>query len=400
MNKKIAPGFNYLNITQFLDALNENLFKYIVIYFLIFFQGIEKTPLIMSLTGSIFILPFILFSSLGGIFADRWSKTSIIRFTRCIQLIILIAAILTIYFQAFIMAYFMLFLMSSLSAIFGPSKYGIIPELVTEQGMVKANSYIAAFTFFGIILGTSLASFLHIFLDNHFYQMVAVCLIFTVIGIFCSLLIPSLPALNRKKHFPYFIYQEIVDSLREMKSIPFMLLAVFAYSYFLFFGAFVQMNIVPFSIETLHLTPIAGGYLFVFSAIGIGIGAILASKTSGKLTILPKSCLGISLSCFLFPFFPHPYWINILWLILLGIFGGLFLVPSQVYILSKSPEKNRGRNFGTANFFSFVFALIAAGYLFLLTSLFRLSASQNFTATAFVNFLVTAFLYYFLRKYP
>jgi acyl-[acyl-carrier-protein]-phospholipid O-acyltransferase/long-chain-fatty-acid--[acyl-carrier-protein] ligase len=92
----MGQNFNFLNVVQFLDALNENLFKYIVVYFLIYYQGEESTSHVMAITGAVFILPFILFSSLGGIIADRWSKARIIRTTRIIQIAFMLAALIFI----------------------------------------------------------------------------------------------------------------------------------------------------------------------------------------------------------------------------------------------------------------------------------------------------------------
>lgn len=391
-------SFGFLNATQFFDELNENLFKYIVVYFLIFYQGEKNTSLIMSITGAIFLLPFILFSSLGGIFADRWSKTIVIRTTRFFHLGIMILALISMWFEAIVLTYVILFVMASVSAIFGSSKYGIIPEVVPQDKILRANGFIAAFTFFGRILGTSFASLLDTLIQQVFYLMMIACLCVSLTGMILSFFIAYIPPAHGDKKWPFFLYREIYDSLKEMRHTPYLLTATFAYSYFLFIGAFVQMNIIPYSVATLHMKPIVGGYLFIFSSIGIGIGALMAAKMSGNLTILPKAGLGMTVGCFLFTLFPHPFWLNIVWLIALGIFGGLFLVPSQAFILSKSELQNRGRNFGTANFLSFVFALLAAGYLYLINTLFKFTPAESFAIMGFVNFAVIILIYFLTRK--
>lgn len=386
-------SFSFLNVTQFLDALNENLFKLIVVFFLIYYQGEENTSKITAITGAIFILPFILFSNVGGIFADCLSKTSMIRITRIIQLAILCFAWISVVIVFPNLVYLCLFLFATLSAIFSPSKYGIIPELVDKKRLLFANSIIAAFTYFGIILGTALASLLDTVMHQLFPLMILACFVLTAVGTYFSFLIHTCPAANPKKKMSFFIYKEIYTSLVQMDKIPLLLVATFAYSYFLFIGAFAQMNIIPYSVQILKMGPVMGGYLFAFSAIGVGFGALLASKMSGNLSILSKAGFGMSAACFLLTLFPTPFWLCIIWLILLGFFGGIFLVPPQAFILKKSHPQNRGRNFATANFFSFVAAFLAAGSLYLLNTLLALNPLQSFAVIGGVNLLVSFGLY-------
>jgi acyl-[acyl-carrier-protein]-phospholipid O-acyltransferase / long-chain-fatty-acid--[acyl-carrier-protein] ligase len=394
----MGKNFIFLNTVQFLDALNENLFKYIVVYFLIYYQGHESTSLVMSITGAVFILPFILFSSLGGVFADRWSKTKIIQITRLLQVLFMIGAFFFILFQEGNLIYLLLFIITSLSAIFGPSKYGIISELASKDHLLKANGYIAAFTYFGIILGTALASLLDTLTHETFSLMMIACILFSIIGAILSYLIPKTEPADPDKRWPLFVYKEIGQSLKEMYKTPSMLTAAFCYGYVVFIGAFVQMNIIPYSVTTLGMPPVVGGYLFLFSSIGVGIGALIATKASGKLTSLPLWTVGMSVGCFLFTLFPFPFWVNAVWLIGLGIVAGLFLVPPQAFILSHSLPEDKGMNFGTANFFSFIFALLAAGVLYLFNSILEISPSMSFSWIGMINLAVAGFLYFLTRQ--
>lgn len=248
-------SFFLLNTIQFLDALNENLFKLIVVYFLIFYEGIQNTSLIMSITGAIFLLPFVLFSSLGGIVADCQSKPKVILITRIIQLFIFFIAWIGVVFISTKLIYITLFLVASISAVFGPSKYGMIPEIVPSRSFLKANSLIAAFTFFAIILGTSFASLLDTLVHQMFPLMFSACIVFSLTGTVLSFFLPSLPIANPKKKWSFFIYKELWVSCMEMHRTPLLLTAVIAYAYFLFLGAFVQLNIIPYSVQTLHMSP-------------------------------------------------------------------------------------------------------------------------------------------------
>ena len=149
--------------------------------------------------------------------------------------------------------YPVLFIIATLSAIFGPSKYGIIPELVSEEELVKANAYIAAFTYFGIIFGTTFASLLDSFTNETFSIMMIACIVIAIVGLVTSYLIfPTEPAHPDKK-WPKFIYREITDSIKDMRHKPLMLTAVFCYAYFLLIGAYVQMNIIP-HLSLIHIS--------------------------------------------------------------------------------------------------------------------------------------------------
>jgi len=396
----MGKNFRLLNAVQFLDALNENLFKYIVVYFLIFYQGHESTSTVMSITGAVFILPFILFSSLGGVFADRWSKTRIIQITRLMQVVFMILALLFVLYHEGNFIYVILFIIAALSAVFGPSKYGIISEIVPEKKLLRANGFVAAFTYFGIIFGTALASGLDTLTNEVFALMMIVPLVLSVLGAILSYCITYTKPVDPEKKWPPFVYKEITDSLAEMAKTPFMLTAAFSYGYFLFIGAFVQMNIIPYSVITLGMPPVVGGYLFLFSSIGVGIGALIATKAAGKLSSLPLYAVGMSVGCFLFTLFPFPFWVNVIWLIGLGIFGGLFLVPPQAFILSHSHPESKGMNFGTANFFSFIFALLAAGVLYLFNTILEISPSMSFSWIGIVNLGVAGVLWAMVRKAP
>ena len=140
-------SFTYLNVTQFLGALNDNLYKLLIVYFFIELEGIESSHRILAITGAIFVLPFLLFSASSGTLADRCSKRNIIALTKILEFITLAFGVVAFQYESKIGSYCVLFLMASLSAVFGPSKYGILPELVSSERISKANGLMSSFTF-------------------------------------------------------------------------------------------------------------------------------------------------------------------------------------------------------------------------------------------------------------
>ncbi|MBX7067051.1 MAG: MFS transporter [Parachlamydiales bacterium] len=374
-------SFYFLNATQFLGALNDNIFKLLVIYLLINVKGPAEANSILSIAGAVFVIPFLLFSSGAGVLADRMSKRTIIVFTKILELAIMLFGFFAVLFEWEIGSYTALFLMATQSAIFGPSKYGIIPELVEAKKVSKANGSLTSLTYLAIILGTFLASFITDVSDKNFALEAGVCVFIAIIGIATSLgIVRTQPQKSTKKINPIFIY-EIYQTLKTCWKIPHLLPAIYGSSFFLFIGAYTQLNIIPFAMESLGLDEVGGGYLFLSTAIGIAIGAVLAGQLSKDRVEPGISCIcGFFIVIFFFVlyFFSHSLTITIIVLGLLGIFGGAYLIPFDAFLQISSPDEKRGQIIAAANFFSFVGVLMASFALYFLSVKLELSAAAGF----------------------
>lgn len=395
--KRSSP-LTLLNVAQFCSAINDNLFKLLAAFFLIQHLGTVHTNTIMALVGGLFMLPFLLFSTLGGILGDKYSKSQVTLITRYFEVFFMVSGFFIFLFHITHYAYVILFLTATTSAIFGPSKYGMIPEIVPTSKIVHANSVIAAFTFLGIIIGTTLASFTTWATRSHFFIAQITCVLIAVFGLSASIYLPKTPVENKEKKFSWLFYQEIGKSMREMKQIPSLLEAMIIYSYFLFIGGFAQLNVIPYTLENTSFSEYVGGYFFLLTALGLGLGSFVTEKiTKDKLYlgIIPISGFAISVILFLTTYISKPWPIIGFWMILVGFFGGLFLVPAQTFISYKSPKESRGANFATANFLSFGFALLASIMLYILNVLLRLSSNQSFFVIGAINFFV---MFYYTVK--
>src|SRR3989344_372527 len=228
-------SFYFLNATQFLGALNDNVFKLLVIYLLINLKGPSAANSILSLAGAIFVIPFLLFSSGAGVVADRISKRTIIVFTKAFEVCIMLFGMLAISLRWEVGVYTALFLMATQSAIFGPSKYGIIPELVETKMVSKANGSLTSFTYLAIILGTFLASFLTDISGKNFVLEASVCVLIAGIGLMASFGINrTTPQNSSKKVNPVFLY-EIYQTLKFSWKIPHLLPMIYGSSFFLLY---------------------------------------------------------------------------------------------------------------------------------------------------------------------
>lgn len=403
-------SFVFLNATQFLGALNDNIFKLLVIFLLINVEGPAASGTILSLAGAVFVIPFLLFSSGAGVLADRISKRTITVYTKILEILIMLFGLLAVYFQSPFGSYTALFFMATQSAIFGPSKYGIIPELVESKMVSKANASLTSFTYLAIILGTFLASFLADITHKNFVLEACFCVLIAIIGLLTSLGIKKTePQNSTKKINPVFFY-EIYQNLKLSWTVPHLISAIFGSAYFLFIGAFTQLNIIPLAMQSLHLSEVGGGYLFLATAVGIAIGALLAGKLSKDKVELGFSCLTgffIALSFLMLYLFSSSLTMTIITLAILGILGGMFLIPFDSFIQLNSPDEKRGQIIAAANFLSFVGVLMASFFLYFLSEKLQLTAATGFAfisiLTLFVNVIMAGrlsalFFPFFVQK--
>ncbi|MBN1915144.1 MAG: MFS transporter [Parachlamydiales bacterium] len=387
-------SFYLLNWTQFLGALNDNVFKLLIAFLLIHILGSRAAPTILSITGAVFVIPFLLFSNASGVLADRFSKRNIIVAAKLAEFLIMLLSLAAIYFQSIFFCYFFIFWMATQSAVFGPSKYGIIPELVDPSLISKANGLINSFTYLAIILGTFLAPFITNITHKQFIKAFLLCIVISFLGFLISLGIQKTPPKDSKKKINPFFFYEIYKTLALAAKRPHLFWSVLGSSFFLFLGGFTQLNLIPFALQSLHLSEIEGGYLFLPLAIGIAIGSLIAGKLSKETIEMSLSCIaGFFLSVFfilLWLFSPFLL-ATIVFLFFLGIAGGIFIIPFDSFIQFRSPQAKMGQIIAASNFLSFLGVLLAAMLLYLFSEVFLLSAS-----TGFLLFGIVTFIYSFL----
>jgi len=388
---KRFSSFTYLNVTQCLGALNDNIYKLLIVFFLIQLEGIESSHQILATTGAIFVLPYLLFSAMSGTLADRFSKRDIIVITKILELIIMAFGVCAFAYQSKIGSYVVLFLLGLQSAIFSPSKYGIVPELVSTERISKANGLMTSFTFFAIILGTFLASFLSQITDRNFVVSSIFCTFIALVGLAASFCIEPTPPAGSEKKIKFFFLKEIYETLKIAKGRVSLLPAILGAAYFLFVGSFTQLNIIPFAMESLDLSDIQGGYLFFLTALGIGVGALIAGKVSGRIVelgLVPFGAFGITICAFALNIFAENLWMVIPIVTLLGVFGGIFEVPLDSYVQVASPKDARGQMFAATNFLSFIGVLLSSGLIYLNSEILGLSSAKGFAIIGFLTLIV------------
>ncbi|MCR4336953.1 MAG: MFS transporter, partial [Candidatus Omnitrophica bacterium] len=153
-NSLRQTGFKALLITQFLEAFNDNALKVVVTFVAIdYFAQHGLGTLFVSLSGAVFILPFLLFSTYAGHLADRFSKKKIIVIAKIAELFILLLGLMAFVNINMVGMLLVLFFMGLHSAFFSPSKYAILPEILEKDDLSEGNGQLQMWTYVAIILG-------------------------------------------------------------------------------------------------------------------------------------------------------------------------------------------------------------------------------------------------------
>jgi len=381
---QLGGSFAWFNATQFLGALNDNIFKFLSIFFLIgVVFGEERASAAGSLVATIFVVPFLLFTPFAGKLADRFSKRNIVVIAKTAEVLVMALGCLAFYFASPVGVCVVLFLMCTQSAFFGPSKFGIIPDLVESEQLSRANSFLEGLTYLAIVIGSALAPGLAKVTNERYALAGLVCVVIAAVGALCSWRIErTVPAGGGKKASIFFI-KDVYKPLREVRGDRYLMMAVFASAYFLLIGAFLQINLIAFGIEALGYDQVQSGYLFGFAALGIGVGSYLAGRLSGRsieFGIVPLGAFGLAFCSILMAFVGSEQFKHLVFALtfLTGVSAGLFIVPLQAFIQLRSPKKIRGEVIAASGFLSWIGVLISAGLLFVLSSALGFSAAQSF----------------------
>ena len=357
----LFPSIAYINICQLTGVFNDNLLKLLLIFFLIDLGGTESTPQILATIGVVYVIPFLFLSSLAGKFADCMSKKQITVLIKACEVLILLFGCFCFLIKTALGGYCALFLLASKSALYGPAKYGILKDLFPSNKIATASSSVTSFTYIGIILGMFFASFLTSFTGRNFTLSLGVGVIVSLFGFIAACLIPrTVPRASSQE----IGIKESFQLWRQAGKIPFLQISLLFGSFFLFIGAFVQLNIIPFAMEQMGLSDVYGGYLFLGCAIGIALGALATGQFFKKRPETAISSIaGILLSlgiCALAFSGGGGFWLIFLELLLIGFLGGCFVVPCETHLQLYSPDSERGAYIALLNFLSFTGVLLAA----------------------------------------
>ncbi len=390
---KVKQGsFGWLNATQFLGALNDNVFRWLLIFFLIGIYGQDNAGIATAVVGAVFVAPFLLFTAFAGNLADRFSKRNIIVIAKAAELAVMILGCIAFVLGSPIAVCVVLFMMCSQSAFFGPSKYGIVPELVEPTQLSRANSFLEGLTYSAIVIGTAIAPFLSQITNRRYGMASVICIVLSAGGLLSSLSIHRTPPAGGRNRASFFFVKDVAKTLASIRGDKDLMLTVIASAYFMLLGGFMQMNLIPYGIQTLGFSEVQSGYLFVVAAIGIGTGSFLAGKLSGRnveFGIVPLGAIGLafcSIALGLMDGGKYPVFAVVF---LLGISAGLFIVPVHAFIQFRSPSSTRGEIVAASGFLGWTGVMLSAGVLYVFCGVLNFSAGQMFLIMGVLTFVLS-----------
>ena len=389
--------------SQFLGAFNDNVYK-IVLSLLTANQALAtgEGSSAIALIGAIFILPFLLFSGYAGYVADVFSKRTVLITTKCLEIVSMGLGIFAFLAGQLPLMLGVLFLMALQSTFFSPAKYGILPELLPDRDLSRANGLMEMGTFLAIILGTSIGSFLFATWNDQLERVGLVLLGLALVGSLASLTIPPVPASGSHKSFPLNPWAEIALGLKRLTHEKVLWLAALGTAYFWFLGALLQMDLILLGKEVMQLNDTQVGLLATFLAIGIGTGSLAAGRLSGdtvELGLVPLGSIGMGIFSLLLSGSASSYAQTAAMLVGLGFSGGLFIIPLQAFLQQKSGAQEKGRVLATTNFLTTVGILIASGALWLLRDFLGIQADTIIALSGVCTFGATAYLLYSLPDF-
>lgn len=377
----LSGGFHWLNITQFLGAMNDNILKLLIVFCLIGAGGPARAGIITALVGGAFVLPFLIFSAPAGCLADRFSKSRSIVAIKGIEVAVTALAVASFALELHAGLYVVVFLMATHSAFFAPAKYGSIPELAGKEQLSKANGLMESFTFLAIIAGTALASVLAQAVGGKFWLAALCCLAVAVAGLLAALRVGKTTPADSSRRVA-LLPVEIFRTIGTIRNDSDLMLAIIGLAYFMLVGAFAQLNLIGYGMEHLHLSQEQSGYLFLAAALGIGAGSLLAARLSGRdveFGIVPIGAIGLTLAPILLHLAPASLWSSVGIILLFGVSAGLFSLPLQTFIQFKADPATRGEVLAASSFINWVGILIASGLTFVFSRI-GLTAAQGFSA--------------------
>ena len=396
-------GFWALIATQFQGAFSDNILRNLLLSIVIGMNMAQtQRETFVSVVTFLFSVPFLLFSMPGGWLADRFSKRQVTIWTKVMEFGSMLLATAGLATHTLALSLVALTLVATQAALFGPSKYGLLPELLPEKSLSWGNGVIELYTFLAIILGTVAGAWMGERFSGHEVVAGYVLLGLSAIGFVTSLGVDNVPAAAPEKPFRINIVGDLWVQIGKMRKDPALFLAVLGNTYFWFLGSLLFSTIVIYGPDVLHVGQTKTGYLNAMLAVGIGIGSMAAGWVSDnkiEYGLIPLGSIGMTVTGFILGVTPHGMTGSAVLLGLLGFWAGFFAVPVNALIQHKPPDEDKGGIIAAANLLSFVGIAASSVVYFVFTEYIHLEPQSVIVAASCITALSTAYVLYLLPEW-
>ena len=414
--RRFAPFF----WTQFSGAGNDNLFKFAFTVMVTYQLSVGWLPPAMAglVIGALFILPFLLFSATAGQLTDKYDKTLMIRFVKNLEIAIMAIAAYGFIQDNVVVLLVCTFLMGVHSTLFGPVKFALLPQVLSERELTGGNGMVEMGTFVAILLGNVVGGLL-VAIPAIGHQTVAVtCLVMAVVGRVVAGYIPKAPATDPGLQINWNPISETIRNLKLAHGNLVVFRSLLGISWMWFFGAVFLSQFPSLAKEVLHGDEQVASLLLVVFSIGIGTGSLLCemlSKRHVEIGLVPMGAIGMSVFAVDLYFSTRSlppseimglgvflsqaaHWRVMADLALLSLFAGLYSVPMYALIQLRSQPTHRARIIAANNILNALFMIgssVIAGAL--LKSGFTIP--QIFLFTGLANAVVAFYIFMLVPEY-
>ncbi|SFI26343.1 1-acyl-sn-glycerol-3-phosphate acyltransferases [Collimonas sp. OK307] len=415
--RRFAPFF----WTQFFGAFNDNVFKTALLTILTY-EALSWTSmdvnLLNNLIPGLFILPFVVFSATAGQLADKFEKSRLARYVKVLEIVIMAIAAVGWMTHSLWLLVLAVVGMGVHSTIFGPVKYAYLPQQLRQDELVGGNGIIEMGTFVGILLGEVLGAVLVVHKPWGIELVAGGTLAIAVVGWLFSRGIPLTPAAEPALKINWNPITETVRNLGFSRKNRPVFLAMLANSWFWFYGAIVLAQFPLYAKNYLHGDHSVFVLLLTVFSLGVGTGSLLCERLSGhkvEIGLVPFGAIGLSV--FGFDLFlaslgytnttmvdmagfvqQHGSWRILFDCVMIGLFGGLYIVPLFAVIQTRCDRRHLSRTIAGMNIMNALFMVAAALVAMTLLS-FGFTIPQIFLVTAILNAIVALYIFTVVPEY-
>jgi acyl-[acyl-carrier-protein]-phospholipid O-acyltransferase/long-chain-fatty-acid--[acyl-carrier-protein] ligase len=409
-SRRFAPLF----WCQFFSAFNDNFLKNALMFLILFGVGMDESTRqsLITLTAAVFIGPFFFLSGLGGQMADRFDKSIVARHVKLVEIAVSALGVVGFWLHSIPIMFVTLFLFGVIATLFGPVKYGILPDHLKKEELPAGNALVEGATFVAILLGTIVAGFAA---DKGTHPAVfgVMIIVFAVLCWASSLFIPRTGQGAPDLRIDPNIARSTGSLLKDLWNDHRLWWGGLVTSWFWLVGA------VALSLMTPLVTTVLGAdgkvvttYLAVFS-IAIAVGSLLAAWLAhGRIVLFPTLvgafllavfALDIGFATYSAPHLPpesagvaqvFSSWMGIriaIDLAGLAIAGGLFIVPAFSAVQSWAGADKRARVVAAVNVLNAAFIVVGTLVVAALQS-FGVTLPQLFLLIGAANLVVLVWI--------
>lgn len=420
--------FSSMFFTQFLGAFNDNVFKQALILVLTYSAAAKmgvQVSLLNNLAAMLFILPYFLFSALAGQIADKYEKAKLTQIIKLLEIIIMALAAIGFIFEIYWLLFVALFLMGTQSTFFGPVKYAYLPQAMHKDELVGANGIFQTGTSLAILTGMMMAGVLTQ-LENSLLWICVMTILVALCGFVAAKFIPPTPSHASTLTIDYNIFSTSFALIKYLYGLPLLFFIIMGNSWFWFYGATFLTQVPEFSKMILYGDESVVILLLTLFSVGTALGSLLCktlTKNQISLKLLPIGIAGLSIFAFdLYWALSHidivapssttsdTYTVGELLkltgitriladLFLLGLFGGIYIVPLYAFMQSYAPISHRSRVVGANNIFNALFMVVSAIFAIVVLTKLQMTLPQLFLIAGMINAFFGVFLYIKLNQY-